>query len=110
MLRIADYISIRALPSFYWFNLSNTRFVNSEGCFKIGNMDLKRNDQRKMLLAGWLATLGIIPLLSMYGRSLQYWVADSIGYTAAAWCIGLALLFCFLSAAMHLKQREPPFP
>lgn len=73
-------------------------------------MNLNGNQWKQILLAGWIATLVIIPILSICGRPLQHWVADSIGYTFVAWGIGLALLLCFLSAATHLKHRKLSIP
>ena len=60
----------------------------------------------------WLSILVFIVLLSIYGRPLQYLIADSIGYTATAWILGLTMLavLCFsLYSLTRFKFRLPWF-
>lgn len=58
----------------------------------------------------WLATLLILPLLSIYGRPLQYWVADNIGYRVAAWIIGLSLLLAIGAILLWLWRSHKTLP
>lgn len=60
----------------------------------------------------WLSVLVFIVLLSIYGRPLQYLIADSIGYTTTAWILGLTMLtvLCFsLYSLFKFKFRLPWF-
>ena len=67
----------------------------------------EKKDSTKILLliASWILLLICIPLLSIFGRNLQYWVADTIGYTTAAWIIGI-LIFVSISAYLIWLNRN----
>ena len=58
----------------------------------------------------WMANLGLLPVLSIYGRPLQYWVADNIGYEVTAWIIGLTLLVAICSILLWLWRRYQSLP
>jgi len=66
---------------------------------------------RSLLWSSWLLVCVFIGLLSLYGRPLQYWVADSIGYTLAAWIIGLSLLtiICLFSYSLYRFKLQLPW-
>ena len=53
-----------------------------------------------------VATLG----LSVFGRSIQYWVRDNFGYTVAAWIIALSLLFTIILLIRYLRQLAGQVP
>lgn len=63
-----------------------------------------------LLRLSWLVILVLIPLLSINGRGLQYWVAETIGYTVAAWVIGLCMLLLVSSYLASLKVRGISIP
>jgi len=58
----------------------------------------------RWLFGLWLLNVAFIPLLSVFGRPLQYWVAETIGYRAAAWLIGLALFIAIVILLLYLKR------
>lgn len=64
------------------------------------------NLKRTHLWFYWISVSTAIVLLSVYGRPLQYLVADSIGYTVAAWIIGLTLLMTISLFLYALKKYE----
>jgi putative exporter of polyketide antibiotics len=53
----------------------------------------------------WLINLTRIFSLSLFGRRLQYWSANLVGYTAIAWMIGLMLLGLIVAYLYGLKPR-----
>ncbi len=53
----------------------------------------------------WLINLIGIFSLSVFGRRLQYWAADQIGYSAIAWWISLTLLGLISGFLYWLKSR-----
>ena len=57
----------------------------------------------------WILTGVTILVLSVIGRSLQYWVAETIGYGLAAWILGLSMLVGIgLLISRVLKDNERP--
>ncbi|MDJ0834317.1 MAG: VanZ family protein [Gammaproteobacteria bacterium] len=63
-----------------------------------------------LLAASWVLLLISIALLSIFGRNLQYWVADTIGYTAAAWIIGILILACISAFLLWLNKNSYRIP
>lgn len=49
----------------------------------------------------------LILLLSIYGRALQSWVEDHLGYTAVAWIVALTLLALIM---LYLFRGQPDSP
>ena len=64
----------------------------------------------KLLFISWIMVFLSIPTLSILGRKLQYWVADSIGYGAAAWIISLLLLSCISVYLLWLLKNGKSLP
>lgn len=57
----------------------------------------------------WLLTVAMILLLSVFGRSLQFWVAETIGYGLAAWILGISMLVMIgLPVSRILIDNERP--
>lgn len=57
---------------------------------------------------GWFCALVSIPVLSIFGRKLQFWVADTVGYTVAAWVIGIALFMCVSLLLVYVSSKRMP--
>lgn len=66
---------------------------------------------RSQILFFWLLTSFTIPLLSVFGRGLQFWVADTIGYGLAAWILGLTMLVVIglLTYRLLKDNQRPPW-
>ena len=62
------------------------------------------------MLGVWLFNLIGIFSLSVFGRRLQYWAADQVGYTTIAWFIGITLLSLILAYLYWLKSHLKSFP
>lgn len=55
----------------------------------------------------WLLSGVTILLMSVFGRGLQFWVSDTIGYGIAAWFMGLSMLAVIaLLISWLLKNNE----
>jgi len=65
---------------------------------------------RSILLGIWLINLIGIFSLSVFGRRLQYWAADQVGYTTIAWLISIILLGLILAYLYWLKPRLDSLP
>lgn len=59
----------------------------------------------------WILTGVTILLLSVFGRNLQYWVAETIGYGLVAWILGLSMLvgICLLISTVFKDNERPPW-
>jgi len=65
---------------------------------------------RRLIRIFWLLNGMTIVLLSVFGRSLQYWVAETIGYSLAAWILGLSMLVLigvFIFGLLKDNERLP---
>lgn len=65
---------------------------------------------RRRIAAFWLSTGFAILLLSLFGRSLQYWVVNTVGYGLAAWLLGLSMFVgtgLLISRLFKDNQRPP---
>jgi hypothetical protein len=60
----------------------------------------------KPVLAAWLATAIMIPLLSAFGRPLQNWAYEHIGNTTSTWIISLLLITLGVMAVRWLAKQE----
>lgn len=76
--------------------------------YRMIKIDSYHDSTRNYLLISWLSVVVFIPLLSVYGRPLQYWVADTVGYTTAAWTITLGLVTCISLLLVYLKKNRMP--
>lgn len=47
---------------------------------------------RGLIIIFWLLSGVTIVLMSIFGRSLQLWVVDTLGYSMLAWIMGLSML------------------
>lgn len=66
--------------------------------------------KQSLIVVCWFSILVFIVLLSIYGRPLQYLIADTIGFTAIAWILGLTMLTILsfsLYSLFKLKFRLP---
>lgn len=61
--------------------------------------------KNKGIYLGWIAVLLSIPLLSVFGRSLQRWVVENLGYNLTAGIIFVALA-AVLAVLFHLLYRN----
>ena len=59
----------------------------------------------------WILTGVTILLLSVFGRNLQYWVAETIGYGLVAWILGLSMLvgIGLLISTVFKDNERPPW-
>ncbi len=58
----------------------------------------------------WLLVALLIPLLSIYGRPVQHWVAANIGYTVAAWIISISLTISIALLINVLSRQSSRLP
>ena len=64
---------------------------------------------RRLIRIFWLLSCVTILLMSVFGRGLQFWVADTIGYSVVAWIIGLSILTAIgLLISWLLKNNDRP--
>jgi VanZ family protein len=64
---------------------------------------------KRLIRFFWLLTCVTILLMSVFGRSLQVWVAETIGYRMTAWILGLStLVIVGLLISRLLKENERP--
>ena len=56
----------------------------------------------------WLLSGVTILLMSVFGRGLQFWVADTIGYGMAAWIMGLSMLAVIALVIFWLLKNNKP--
>ena len=66
--------------------------------------------KRSALLWLWLVVVTLIPLLSVFGRRLQHWSAENVGYHLIAWVIGLGLLIAIGLLVQQLWRRSNAIP
>ena len=64
----------------------------------------------KLLMTNWISTLLVKVLHSVYGRALQYWISDTVGYRITAWLIGLTMLTLAASLLATLRLRRLLIP
>ncbi len=65
---------------------------------------------RLILPALWLINLMGILGLSIFGRRIQHWLADLVGYSTIAWLIGSILLGLIVAYLNWLKPRLESIP
>jgi VanZ family protein len=58
----------------------------------------------------WSMVLCLIPGLSYFGRPLQYWIRDSIGYSVFAWIIAILSLLLISALFYWVKNKPVQFP
>ncbi len=56
----------------------------------------------------WIVNLAAIPLFSWFGRTVQRYLADTIGRPAIAWLLGGAVLLCLFAAGSALVRKSGP--
>jgi len=71
-------------------------------------------DEQKTALTGiwsaWFVVLAAIPSLSYFGRPLQYWAAEVIGYTLIAVFIALIILLMIIAYLTWLHKNHGDIP
>jgi len=65
---------------------------------------------RRQLMVLWLCTLTCIPVLSIRGRSLQNWAAETLGYTLVAWMIGFIIFLLIIVYLLYLYRESVSIP
>ncbi|MDP8235075.1 MAG: VanZ family protein [Candidatus Erginobacter occultus] len=69
-----------------------------------------RNVFYKRPLTGilWIVNLAAIPAFSCFGRTVQRYLADTIGRPAIAWILGAIVLLLLLAACSALVRKSGP--
>ena len=66
--------------------------------------------QQATLLALWLTAYFVITVLSIFGRTLQHWTFNNLGFTATAWIIGLSIAGLVAVYLVILKRHSIALP
>lgn len=71
---------------------------------------MKIVSSRSALFSLWIGNLVGIFCLSIFGRKLQHWAADAIGYSLIAWLITITLITLISAYVGWLVKHAKSFP